>query len=347
MIIIVGDSRVRHVEKAFGAADLGKLKPVFLCKAGARIPTILDLLKDFRTSHSEEPVLITIIGLIGDVLEKRTDENIGWPQMKIREEALKGKVYPAVEGALQMRQEVEEEIRGIWRDVQIVWILPFPVDLGTYVKSCATKPVPRHVECAANKTTLLFNNYMASMDKKFQRVEWDVDVIPWFNIWRDVSNWKRGTPDEFKIFMHALRQGDRVPSLYPESSLDGIHPQLQTSQGLIRAIVRKYRLTLSARPKTPKQVEKPAEVEAAASPNCDKAVQTDPKSYIALRTSSTTSIELPCGHFNFTVRDDGDLFMCNDCDSSYREDDLKFEVAVMKKITLKYRFEISRPSTSE
>lgn len=345
MIIFVGDSRVRNIEGAFGSHDFKEAKPIFLPKAGARIPVILEMLKDFKKNHQEVPVMIVIIGMVGDILEKKTDGKAGYPLMKVRAEAWnKDKVYPAVDGSLQMRWEVEEDIGKLWPEVKITWVLPFPIDLGTYIKSCATKQVPRHAECAANIETLKFNNYMSMLDKFFQKEKGE-DVIPWFNFWKDVANPRpSGTPDEFHEFMKSLRNGDRVPSLYPESSLDGLHPQMRTSQGLIRAVLRKYRLIVSAlekesKPITEKEMNDPAPLHE------HKAIQADLRPITVRKSDTSISIILPCKHSGFCVKAKGAVMICHDCGVQYLQEELECEVTYCQKIQFVYKSDMPRSST--
>ena len=240
MIIITGDSRAKKVEEAMGPEELKAMKPVFLVKYGAKITSILQMLKDFQASSQEIPEMVVIIGLLCDILEKKKDEKTGWPIMRVKREEWKGGKYPAVEGALQMREEVEEELKKMWSDARIIWVLPFPVDLTTYVKSCASKEVPREEELLINKQSLYFNDYMSTMDKVFQKVLAE-NVIPWFPLWKDVTD--QTTPfsrNEYRDFMAGIRVGKRVPSLYPEASIDGLHPNYRVAQALIRVISKKH-----------------------------------------------------------------------------------------------------------
>ena len=346
MLLLVGDSRVRDVEKAFRCPALEEVTPVFLVKSGARMHVILEMLKTYKGDHQEVPVMIAIIGFLGDILVKKNDAERGYPLMQVRPDIWnKDQLFPAVEGSLQMRRNTEDEIHKLWPDVKVVWVLPYPVDLGTYVKTCATKQVPRFAEVAVNKETLQANNYMAALDKVFQR-EHAEDVIPWYNFWKDVANpVPEGTPDEFHEFMRLLRNGSRVPSLYPESSTDGVHPQMRTAQGLIRAILRKYNATLAKKEKaaSTKNVTK----EDSPLLKVDKAVQSDLGYIVISKKDPGINFVLPCQHADFAVIDYGAILLCNNCGVRYLREELECKVSMIQRIEFKLKAHVRRSSTPE
>ena len=318
MLLVVGDTRVQHIGKAFSDVERKKYDVVCLSKPGARISQILELLNQFKEEEKKKPLLVVIVGLVGDVLLKKN--GTGYPSITLREGIYnKNQEYPALGGIVQMRKNVEDKIEGMWPGVRIIWILPFPIDLSTFAKSQATQPVPRHVECSLNRMTLDLNNYMSGVDKTFQRGEAiDWDVLPWFSFWKDVSSQKPGAPCEFKEFMAKIRKGERVPSLLPESSLDGFHPQVRTSQGLIRAIIRKYGFTV-------RNAAKPQEPSRSASPSGpqkvemrDQATQVD----YGVELPEEDRVFLPCKHHSFFAEKKEDQYLCKKCGGLFHEKDM-------------------------
>ena len=221
MLLIVGDSRVRYLEQALTEADRKRFRMIFMNKPGARISNILEMLNQHKDTNGSVPTMVVIVGLIADVLIKRKEH----PVFSFRDEVdNENQEYPAVGGAGTMRQNVEDELEGMWPGVHAVWVLPFPVDLGAFVKERAGKRLTRQEEKEIDQVSLRFNNYMSALDKLFQKSTQDMEVIPWFAPWKEVSGQKAGEPCEFREFMARIRRGERVLTLYPESTLDGLHP---------------------------------------------------------------------------------------------------------------------------
>ena len=337
MIIFVGDLRVKYLETAISDVFRAEVKPVFLYRNGARISTILEMLNGFADDETkkEKPVLVVIVGLMGDVLFKKTVP-AGHASFGIREEVSNKKSeFPALEGLVTMRKNVEDELEAMWPGVRTLWVLPYPADLCHFVRSYASAPISARVECATNKVTLEFNNYMSSVDKRLQRGEMDWDVVPWIHFWKDVSvsGQKTGTPCEFREFMARLRKGERVPVLYPDSTIDGLYPRTRTSEGLIRAVVRKYRYTL-AHLAQPAVVEKKPDASVLVNPHpqlnidklpqkldqacqVDEGMERDPP--VIRRTI------LPCIHIKAKVTAEEEGFLCEECDTFFRHEDLYLE----------------------
>ena len=345
MIVFVGDSRVLSIEKALSERERQELDPIFLYRNGARISTILEMLNEYKDQKRKIPVMITIVGLIGDVLLKKNGKE--YPSITIREEVHNTKKeYPSLDGIVKMRTNVEEELECMWPGVAVVWVLPFPVDLGTFIKQQATQPVPKHVECAANRVTLEFNNYMSSVDRIFQKDTRDANVLPWFAFWRDVSNQRTDVPSEFVEFMGRIRRGLRVPSLCPEASLDGLHPQLRTSQGLLRAVVRKYRdiLRRSSTPLLPEASVTLRRDQAEASVTLRKEQATlrkDQATQVDFKSFEPDWFVLPCKHHGSVVKEEEDKFLCKKCSRFFMKDALYVECNY-----LLYGLKASKPPAS-
>ena len=345
MLLIVGDTRVQHIEKAFVGLEREKLDPICLSKPGARIPHILDLLTKFREENEKKvPAVVVIVGMIGDILLKKTVP-AGHTTFEMREEAQsKGQEYPALGGIVKMRMKVEGKLESMWPGVRTLWVLPFPVDLTAFVRYHATVPISRHVECSINKVTLAVNNYMSAVDKKFQRGEMDLDVIPWFHIWKEASSQAHDAPCEFREFMGRLRKGERVPPLCPDSTLDGLYPRIQTSQGLIRAVGRKYRYTLAQSRKAsaslpplasvqePVSTQGPVPAQASALPTPQEAVLKGLVSTMDRACQVDDGMErvpkvlrrilLPCFCLKTTIEESEGHFECGECGEEYPKTDL-------------------------
>ena len=183
---------------------------------------------------------------------------------------------------------------------------------------------------------------MSALDKIFQRSTADMDVIPWFAPWKEVSGQKTGAPCEFRDFMAKLRKGERVPSLYPESTLDGVHPQVQASQALFRIIFRKYKYTLGrlgrssgnetlASPTRDQSVQvsmvPPVLVEEEVQTEfnrMDQAIQTDLEEAgsSVLDSPVKTFVVLPCEHRYLSVKEEHDKFLCNECQTFFKKTDI-------------------------
>ena len=325
---------MEHLEKAMSDVYRTEVEPVFLYSNGARIPSILKMLLQYKeTNEKKVPVMVVIVGLLGDCLLKKNSPE-GHSVFKIREEVRSKKLeYPALEGLSKMRADVEGKLVEMWPGVRILWILPFPVDLGTYVRTYATEPISRRVECNANQVSLEVNNYMAAVDKRLQRGSLDWDVLPWYHFWKDVSGQKENTPCEFHEFMGRLRKGERAPVLCPDASLDGLNPRIRTSQGLIRAIVRKYRYTLAhptTVPATPvllkeSPVSVPASTPASAQEDVvalankvDQACQVDEGMERNPPVIRRTVLPCLCTQAIVTTVEEG--FLCEDCDTFFLRD---------------------------
>ena len=339
-----------HLEKAVSDVYRKELDPIFLYKNGARMPSILGMLEDFQQNNGKgkTPVLVAIVGLVGDALSKKTVP-AGHSTFEMRLEVKnKRQEFPALGGMLKMRGEVEGKLDTMWPGIRTLWVLPYPADLCTFVRSYAAEPVTREIECGTNKISLEFNNYMAALDKVFQREELDRDVLPWIQYWKDASGQEQGTPCEFRTFMAKVRNGERVPVLYPNSTLDGLYPRTRTSQGLIRAIARKVRYTLThpkkeSFPPVPSSSapvpSSPAPVPSSSAPvpsssdptpsevglkalveKVDQACQIDEG--IERDTPVTRKIILPCLHTMAVVTTVEEGFLCEECDTFFLRDNV-------------------------
>ena len=354
---------MRKVEEAMGSEELDLMRPVFLVKNGAKINSILQMLQEFKATTKNVPEMVVIVGLIGDILEKKRDDNVGWPLMRVKKEEWMSGKYPAVEGALQMRKEIEEELNKMWAGVKIIWVLPFPIDLATYVKSCTNKEIPRQVEFEINQQTLHFNDYMSTMDKVFQKVQKD-NVIPWFPLWKDATyRTFLSAPEEYKDFMARIRMGKRVPPLYPEASLDGLHPNYRVAQALIRVLLRKYVRREKVVEHVPVPVvtfkEQSTQTESCifAPASRDQASQTERTTSVLIyreQASQTenkiilvksgprgsnviSSSELPCGHEGWDYLKEEHAFSCVSCGGFFPIKDLVREETMIQRNVLKIR----------
>ena len=80
MIIIIGDSRVEQVEKAFSQVQRRAMEPICLVKDEVELETLLEMLKTFKNEREGIPVMVVLVGFLGDVLrKKRTERFFNFP----------------------------------------------------------------------------------------------------------------------------------------------------------------------------------------------------------------------------------------------------------------------------
>ena len=361
MIVIVGDSRVKKLEESLRADQFNMLKPVFLTWPGATLNKILDMLKNYKNTVGGIPEMVVIVGMVGDVLAK--ERKPGQPYYKVQKNKIQGTEYPAVGGALRRREEVEKEIKCYWPDVCTLWVLPYPVDIARYHRVKTNEELSRSLEKDANLQSLQFNNYLSCLDKTFQKVR-DEEVIPWFPIWKAIP--AKTYPDEYYEFMNGIRAGRRVPSLYPEATLDGLNPNQHLSQGLWRSIIRKSRgngnkatgrdfckvgvreqgsqtdLTYVTNYATGSggldvAVQACPEVldgSVQASPETyDAGTQTDPdRPPLPCNMSVFSQVELPCGHGTIKMLGTGNLLTCEYCGAYFLRENLEADIIVTERL---------------
>ena len=372
MIIIAGDSRIRKIEESIGVHDQNLMKPVFLIRYGAKLDSILQLLKDYKAKSTDVPRMVVVVGFICDALKKIKKEEVKWPLITFRQEEMIEGVFPSVDGVPQKREEMEKEIHEMWPNVRIIWVLPFPVDLATYIKRGLEVKVPLQVELEANQETLRMNNYLADLDTVIQRVRKD-DIIPWFPLWKKEAAPKPlHAPDGFSEFMKRLRRWEKVPPLYPETTTDGLHPNTRVALSLVRAIVKKFKDT-PFKPvqsnKVPEcqivddapvsQVDNTDEVLACSeisSEKNDAAVDAglcqvlggtsaaslikdleisqtkEAKSLLPDPATTIVSVRLPCGHGDWVLLKVEKKVQCNYCHVIFSEDELDFSISWIKRV---------------
>ena len=130
MIIIIGDSRVKQVELAFSQQQKRAMEPICLVKPGAKMETILEMLNLFKRERRGIPLMVAVVGFLGDVLRKK--EQKGFSTFQLNRERVYSNSYPAAEKIQEKRNDVDEEIRKLWPGTRIIWVLPYPLDFGRY-----------------------------------------------------------------------------------------------------------------------------------------------------------------------------------------------------------------------
>ena len=181
MIIIIGDSRVKQVELAFSQQQKRAMEPICLVKPGAKMETILEMLKVFKQERRGIPLMVVVVGFLGDVLRKK--EQKGFSTFQLNRERVYSNSYPAAEIIQEKRNNVDEEIRRLWPGTRIIWVLPYPLDFGRYERSHAADTISWSWENHANRQSLAFNDYNFMVDIVFQG-NGSQDAIPWFPIWK-------------------------------------------------------------------------------------------------------------------------------------------------------------------
>ena len=147
------------------------------------------------------------------------------------------------EQALRLNKHVtmfEERVKDFWNDVQIVWVVPHPVDVETYLRlnlKGARQKLPKEYIIQARFLTRLLNGTFQKWESYLRQ---DVCrlVLPWFLKFVGV------VPDgskRFVTFMKAVRAGGRSPSidiepLLPEAIPDGFYPSHVILMKVLKAL---------------------------------------------------------------------------------------------------------------
>ena len=100
-----------------------------LFKSGAQLDQSLKMIEEWRIMRfPEKPRMIVMVSFLCDVLEM-TSLPDGPKSLKIRESVKTGDRYPALGGLSKKIREVEGSLKCHWRELDIIWINPYVVDV--------------------------------------------------------------------------------------------------------------------------------------------------------------------------------------------------------------------------
>ena len=209
-----------------------------LFRSGATLERSLELIEEWRvTRFPEEPRMIVLVTILCDVMEV-VPLSGGLKGLKIRESVREGDRYPALKGFGQKIREVEGSLKRRWRELDIIWVNPYVID----VRRWSTRKVSGDGNLSGEEIAQLHHvsyegaKYFEEANKIGTRVQGIGDrFYSWFLAWNDRHK-KDLNYDSFMKMMPGLK---RFGWINYRRTTDGLHPTAGLARQLVDMLYRK------------------------------------------------------------------------------------------------------------
>ena len=237
-MLIVGDRRVKLMEDSMRASGEAVLDYKFMVSSDGTMRTsFLTVQNELKLMNTSSLQKITVVCGIEDLIQSEyTSEGkrimLTCPNKNSYEQTVR----------LQKHVEMfERKITDIIdKNVQLIWVVPHPVDIETYLRSNLrdsqkdlTPDQVRHARFLTRMLNDTFQQWEGTLRMTSGRL-----VVPWFTKFVSVTPFGS---KKFTGFMKAIRAGYKMPSvsiqpLLPEAVVDGFDPSPQSIMRVMSAL---------------------------------------------------------------------------------------------------------------
>ena len=237
-MLIVGDSRVRELEKRTGDMVCSGWRVEFLHLPGAKLDQTVALIEEWRKNqYPDQPRLIILISIFHDLVVKKSRPD-GQKFLKMAAGVKGNGPYPSLKGLEDKIRAVERKLKSWWNELQVLWIDPFPVDVrrwtedqivgGGFLSEEDTK------EC--HQLTLDLADWLDRANCIGSRMKGMGDrFIPWFVFWND----QKRNDLNFSSFLKEAKEGKKFGWINRTRSVDGFLPSTALSRQTMKMFFRK------------------------------------------------------------------------------------------------------------
>ena len=243
LMLIVGDSRVKMLDANKNFPSCQGWNVECLYQPGATLDRSLEMIEEWRiTRHPEKPRMIVLVSFLCDVMEVVSLPG-GFRSLKIRESVKNGKVYPALIGLKDKIREVEGSLKRHWRELEIIWVNPYVVDVRRWTTRKVKDDGGLSVEeiKRLHKVSYQSARYFEEANKIGTHIPGMADrFYSWFLAWND--KYKKDL--NYDLFMDRMPSAERFGWINHRRTVDGLHPTAGLARQLIDMLYRKAALAV-------------------------------------------------------------------------------------------------------
>ena len=239
-MLVVGDTRVRELEKVADSMKCDGWRVEFLWAPGAKLDRVVEMMKGWRLRRlPDQPRLIVIASVFHDlvVMNKSPD---GKTFLKMADGVLgKGK-YPALTGLETKIKDVEATVKKWWGMLDIIWIEPYPIDARRWTENRLKEGevLSEDEVDQCHQLTLDLANWLDRANCIGTRIRGMGDrFVPWYVFWNDA---KRDDVN-FSIFKQEYKKGVKFGWINRTRTIDGFLPCVHLSKQTLKMLFRKAR----------------------------------------------------------------------------------------------------------
>ena len=291
-MLVVGDSRVKELEKAAAEMTCEGWRIEFLYTAGANLDQAVELIKGWRHRRfPDRPKMIIMISLFHDLVVKFNLPD-GKTFLRLAEEVMGKGRYPALTGLENKIREVERSLRKWWGEIELLWINPYPIDVRRWTEGRLKEKRSLSGEeiHKCHNLTLELANWLDRANCIGTRINGMGDrFIPWYVFWNDAKR----SDVNFSAFQKEYKKGTDFGWINRNRTVDGFLPAGPLARQTIKMFFRKAQQAVPS----PESLITPAArvTELAESPS--PTLAPSPRDSIPLVAKVTDPVEAPSPTF--------------------------------------------------
>ena len=237
-MLVVGDSRVRELEHAAQDKPCIGWRIEFLHAPGVNLDGTINLIEEWKKNqYPDRPRMIVIVSILHDLIERfrRPD---GRTSLRMAAGIKHDGVYPALTGFEKKLTMVQNRLKGWWRELEIIWMNPYPIDVRRWVEKQmngrGSLPYKEIMEC--HQITYDFAYYVDRANNLGSRIRGIGDsFIPWFVFWND----KKRSELNYNNFLKEFEAGRKFGWINANRSIDGLLPSRSLCRQTLDMFFRK------------------------------------------------------------------------------------------------------------
>ena len=237
-MLVVGDSRVRELEKAAGDMVCTGWRLEFVYAPGANLDQAVGLIEEWRKNqYPDRPKMIVMISFFHDLVVK-TKLSDGTTFLTMADGVMGKGPYPSVQGLEKKIRDVEGKLKGWLKDLEILWIDPYPIDVRRWTESRLMEGRSLSLEEIDKCHQLSFDlaNWLDRTNCVGTRIKGMGDrFIPWYVLWND----QKRSDVNFSAFRNEYKSGVKFGWINRTRTIDGFLPARGLSTQTMKMLFRK------------------------------------------------------------------------------------------------------------
>ena len=222
-MLIVGDTRVRELEKFAQDMPCAGWRLEFLFAPGAKMDQCVGLLEEWKKNqYPDRPKLIIMISMIHDAITQYRLPD-GKYFLKIAEGVEKRGPYPSLTGLEKKIGDLERKLKGWWCDMELIWIDPYPIDVRRWCekKFKGVGSLSQEEIWKCHQVTYDFAVYTDRANCIGTRIKNMGDrFIPWYSLWNDCHR----SDVNYNNFLREFEAGRKFGWINSTRTVDGFLP---------------------------------------------------------------------------------------------------------------------------
>ena len=239
-MLVVGDSRVKELERVAVEMECEGWRIEFLHSAGAKLDQVVELVKGWRLRRlPEQPKIIVVVSLFHDLVVKTTLPD-GKTHLRMADGVMGKGRYPALTGLEAKVREVNGVFKKWWDETEVLWIQPYPIDVRRWtegrLKEGVTLSEDEIDQC--HRLTLDLADWLDRANCVGTRIKGMGDrFVPWFVFWNDAKR----SDVNFTVFKKEYEKGVKFGWINRTRTRDGFLPSEPLCKQTLKMLFRKAR----------------------------------------------------------------------------------------------------------